>query len=91
MLHICRTYLVGGTPPSVLCSHCLRAVFCPDDDIEAGEDASQNVFQSLGVLRRVAQKVLESAVNEKPSIARPAREARDALKTLEDETLQGLF
>ena len=39
----------------------------------------------------VAQKVQESAANEKQSVSRPAREARDALKALGDSTLQGLL
>ena len=42
-------------------------------------------------MRKVAQKALESAANEKPFIARPAREARDLIKELDDEKLIGLF
>ena len=77
---LCRTYLVGGTPQSVLASHCIRAVVSPDDDDE--EPQSSNIFQRLGLLKQVAQKATESAGNERPSIARPAREARDALKAM---------
>ncbi|KAI0628364.1 ARM repeat-containing protein [Trametes polyzona] len=86
---IVSSYLVAGTPPSVLSSHCILAVLSPDDDDEPQE--GPNVFQQLGVLRSVAQKALESAANEKPSIARPAREARDLLKASGDDALQGLF
>ncbi|RDX47550.1 ARM repeat-containing protein [Lentinus brumalis] len=86
---IIATHLVAGTPQSVLASHCIRAVVSPDD--EEDETDGPNVFQKLGVLKKVAQKALESAANEKPSIARPAREARDALKASGDDALQGLF
>ena len=76
---------MGGTPQSVLSSHCIRAVVAPDEDEEddAGDASGPNVFQRLGVLKQVAQKAQESAGNERPSIARPAREARDALKMME--------
>ncbi|KAJ2980691.1 hypothetical protein NUW54_g10969 [Trametes sanguinea] len=86
---IISSYLVAGTPPSVLSSHCILAVLSPDEDAE--ETDGPNVFQQLGVLRAVAQKALESAANEKPSISRPAREARDLLKASGDDALQGLF
>ncbi|KAI9068620.1 ARM repeat-containing protein [Trametes sanguinea] len=86
---IISSYLVAGTPPSVLSSHCILAVLSPDED--ADETDGPNVFQQLGILRAVAQKALESAANEKPSISRPAREARDLLKASGDEALQGLF
>lgn len=83
------TYLVAGTPQSVLSSNCILAVVSPDEDDEQSEGL--NVFQELGVLRSVAQKAQESAANEKPSIARPAREARDHLKASGDGALQGFF
>ncbi|RPD57344.1 ARM repeat-containing protein [Lentinus tigrinus ALCF2SS1-7] len=86
---IITAHLVAGTPQSVLASHCIRAVVAPDE--EEDETEGPNVFQKLGVLRKVAQKAQESAANEKPSIARPAREARDALKASGDDALQGLF
>ncbi|KAF5354845.1 hypothetical protein D9756_005584 [Leucocoprinus leucothites] len=87
---IVETYLSSGTPPSVLSSHALRAVLSPDDGFESLDD-SINLFQKLGLLRTVAQKTLENAANEKPIISRPAREARDALKGLDDPSLRGLF
>ncbi|KAI0710312.1 ARM repeat-containing protein [Cerioporus squamosus] len=86
---IIAAHLVAGTPQSVLASQCIRAVVSPDD--EEDQTDGPNVFQRLGVLKKVAQKALESAANEKPSIARPAREARDALKASGDDALQGLF
>ena len=42
-------------------------------------------------MRKVTQKALESAGNEKSFIARPARAARDIIKGLDDDTLIGLF
>ncbi|KAI0644913.1 ARM repeat-containing protein [Trametes meyenii] len=85
------SYLVSGTPQSVLASHCILAVLSPDDDDDHAHDTTPNAFQQLGVTRAVAQKAQESAANEKPSIARPAREARDLLKVSGDDALQGLF
>ncbi|KAI0657693.1 ARM repeat-containing protein [Cubamyces menziesii] len=86
---IISSYLVSGTPQSVVGSHCILAVLSPDEDDHSAE--RPNVFQQLGVLRAVAQKAQESAGNEKPSISRPAREARDILKASGDDALQGLF
>jgi len=54
-------------------------------------DEALNLFQNLSVLRSVAHKVQESIAVDKPSIARPAREARELLKELDDETIQGVF
>ncbi|OJT01635.1 Translational activator GCN1 [Trametes pubescens] len=86
---IVTAYLLAGTPQSVLSSHCILAVVSPDEDNDQSD--APNAFQQLGVLRSVAQKAQESAVNEKPSIARPAREARDVLKASGDDALHGLF
>ncbi|KAI0800349.1 ARM repeat-containing protein [Fomes fomentarius] len=83
---IIAAHLVAGTPQSVVSSHCIRAVLSSDEDDDHHD--GPNVFQKLGILRKVAQKVQESAGNEKPSIARPAREAREALKALGDDALQ---
>jgi len=85
-----RTHLSSGTTASVLSSYTILAILNPDADSHL-HDESPNLFQNLGLLRSVAQKVQESAANEKPSIARPAREARDLLKELDDESLQGFF
>ena len=82
--------MVGGTAPSALSSACVLAVVSPDDDDEHNKH-EPNVFQQLGVLRSVTQKVIESAASDKPSTARPARLAKEALKTLADESLHGLF
>ncbi|KAG5638049.1 hypothetical protein H0H81_002083 [Sphagnurus paluster] len=85
---IVTSHLVAGTPQTMLAAHIILAVLTPDEDI--GE-IHENLFQKLSLLRSVAQKVLESIGNEKPSIARPSREARDLLKELGDESLDGLF
>jgi hypothetical protein len=60
----------------------------PDEESHTQEP---NLFQKLSLLRSVAQKVQESAANDQPFIARPAREARELLKELDDESLQGFF
>ncbi|KAJ7334076.1 armadillo-type protein [Mycena albidolilacea] len=83
-----EAYLVGGTPPSVLASHTIVALLTPDEESHTQEP---NLFQKLSLLRSVAQKVQESAANDQPFIARPAREARELLKELDDESLQGFF
>ncbi|KAJ6493600.1 armadillo-type protein [Mycena vitilis] len=83
-----ESYLVGGTPPSVVASYTIVAVLTPDEDNPTSEP---NLFQKLSLLKNVAQKIQESATSDKPFIARPAREARELLKELEDESLQGFF
>jgi hypothetical protein len=82
---IFRTYLIAGTAPSVLSSQCILATVS-DEDLQG-----DNAFQQLGVLRAVAQKVLESTSNERPAVARPAREARELIKQLVDDSTQGLL
>ena len=73
-----RNHLVAGTPPSVLSSHCIRTILSPPEDWEV--DGPLDLFERLSVTGSVAQKVQESLSSERPSIARPAREARDLLK-----------
>lgn len=85
-LLFCRSYLVAGTQPSILSSQIILVVISSDDEL-----GSPNLFQKLNVMRRVAQKVLESSTSDKPFIARPAREARDIIKQLDDDALVGLF
>lgn len=77
-----------GTPPSVISSQVILAVIDRDDDEEV---EGSNLFQELKVLRRVTQKVLESAASDQPFVSRPAREARDIIKQLDDDSLLGLF
>ncbi|KAG6844943.1 hypothetical protein H0H87_002276 [Tephrocybe sp. NHM501043] len=84
---IVTSHLMAGTPQTMLGAHIILAVLSPEED----DDLETNLFQKLGLLRGVAQKVLESIGNEKPSIARPSREARDLLKELDDKDLDGLF
>ena len=75
-----------GTAPSILSSQIILAVVNQEEDVD-----SPNLFQKLKLMRKVAQKALESAGNEKSFIARPARMARDIIKGLDDDTLIGLF
>ena len=84
-----RLYLVVGTPSSILSSQIILAVV--DQDENSGDIDGPNLFQKLKLMRKVAQKALESAGNEKSFIARPARTARDIIKGLDDDTLIGLF
>ncbi|KAJ7720581.1 armadillo-type protein [Mycena maculata] len=83
-----ETYLVGGTPLSVMASHTIVALLTPDEE---NENFGPNLFQKLSLLRPVAQKVQESAACDNVFITRPAREARELLKELDDESLQGFF
>ncbi|SJL04289.1 uncharacterized protein ARMOST_07650 [Armillaria ostoyae] len=87
---VVESYLVAGTPASVISSHTLIAVVSPDEEGDS-PTGKENLFQKLGLMRRVVQKVIESAGNEKPFIARPAREAREALRYIDDESLRGLL
>ncbi|KAK1228592.1 translational activator of GCN4 [Marasmius sp. AFHP31] len=74
---IIESYLVGGTPPSVMSSHVLLGV------IEAWSEAPKKgdlVFEKLGLMPKVAKKIQESAASDRPDVGRPAREARDLLQ-----------
>ncbi|KAF8959922.1 armadillo-type protein [Flammula alnicola] len=86
---IVESHLVSGTQPSVLSSQVILAVVDQGEDSE--DSGGPNLFQKLNLMRKVAQKALESASNDKPFIARPAREARDFIKMLDDDSLVGLF
>ena len=68
-------------------SQTILAILSVSEDGEMYE----NLLQDLSLLRSVAQKVKESAASDKPIISRPAREARDILKEMDDEDLHGLF
>ncbi|KAF9234000.1 armadillo-type protein [Melanogaster broomeanus] len=90
---VVSTYLVSGTPASALCSHTILAVLQPED-VDYCISPDDTLFARLGVLRSVALKVKESAANERPAIARPARDAREVLKEMAtggDESLAGIF
>jgi hypothetical protein len=67
------------------------AVLSQHEDFDHSSTQQPNLFQELSLLRSVAQKVQESVASDKPIIGRPAREARDILKAMDDESLQGLF
>ncbi|KAI0262196.1 ARM repeat-containing protein [Gloeopeniophorella convolvens] len=72
--------LMAGTPPSVLSSHSILALLTVDDD-----SAPTTVPASLkSVLPSIARKIQESIGTEKPSIARPAREAKEVLRKFDD-------
>ncbi|KAG2115671.1 armadillo-type protein [Suillus cothurnatus] len=88
---IVNAYLISGTPPSALASHAILAVLSPDSDDYL--EPAATLFAKLGLLRSVALKVKESAGNERSTISRPAREARDILKSMaaDEESLAGIF
>ncbi|EIW80197.1 ARM repeat-containing protein [Coniophora puteana RWD-64-598 SS2] len=90
---VVKANLVSGTLQSPLSSNVILAVISSDEEHSYAPEADDNLFQKLGVLKDVALKVKESATNERPIIARPAREARDILKawSAHDESLAGLF
>ncbi|KAK7051190.1 translational activator of GCN4 [Paramarasmius palmivorus] len=72
---VVETYLISGTPPSVVSSHVLLGV------IESAADTGEEtIFEKLGLMASVAQKVQESASHERLDIGRPAREARELLR-----------
>lgn len=83
-----RGHLVGGTAPSALSSHAILAILT---NARESESKGPNIFQQLGNLREVALKIKESCASDKPNIGRPAREARELLKGLEDEEIHGVF
>ena len=89
---VCRAHLLQGgnqtSISSIVPLRVLEAQTDPDSEFYSPED---NVFQKLGHLRSVAQKILENAANEKPIVSRPAREARDIIRNMDDDSLKGLF
>jgi hypothetical protein len=76
----CRTYLMAGTPTSVLASHSILALLTADDGDPL--DTAPEPFRPI--LPSIARKVQESIGTEKPNIARPAREAKELLRKLDD-------
>jgi len=75
-----RTHLVAGTPPSVLSSYSIIAFLSTEDGTPPA--TVPNPFCSI--LPSIAQKIQESIGTEKPNIARPAREAKELLRKLDD-------
>jgi len=75
-----RTYLMAGTPPSALASHSIVALLTTDTG--APPTTVPGAFRSI--LPSIAQKVKESIGTEKPGIERPAREAKELLRNLDD-------
>ena len=81
---LCRTYLISGTAPSALGSQCILAIL-------SGDQPEPNVFQQLGVIKSIAQKVQASVGSDRPAVSRPAREAKDLLRNLHDPELAGIL
>ena len=65
---------------STLSSLCILAALEPAEDGDA--DVTNNIFAKLSVLPSVTQKIQESMASDRPGISRPAREARELLRTL---------
>ncbi|PSR76114.1 hypothetical protein PHLCEN_2v8664 [Hermanssonia centrifuga] len=78
---IVESYLLAGTPLSILASHCILAVLSPSEEDDDGN--TPNLFQNLSVLKSVSQKVQESIGSDRPSVSRPAREAKEILRNLD--------
>lgn len=85
-----RSNLIAGTPITEASSIIIYTVLSPDEDLDVIDD-TPNIFQKLHLLRGVAQKIFQSIGSDRPFIAKPAREARDLLKNMDDSSLQGLF
>jgi len=77
---IVRAHLLAGTPPSVLSSYSIVAFLSTEDGTPLA--SVPKPFRS--VLPSIAQKIQESIGTEKPNIARPAREAKELLRKLDD-------
>lgn len=80
-MEILSAYLLAGTPPSPLSSHCIVATLSQSEGARKGVD----FFEQLGVWQSVVQKVQESVGTDRPTISRPAREARDLINSLESK------
>jgi len=80
-----ESHLVAGRMPHALTSHMLA---------EATANSPQ-VFYSLRCAMPVVRQVLASVSSDNPAISRPAREARENLKTrppwVDDDTVQAVF
>ncbi|KAL5483042.1 GCN1 [Sanghuangporus weigelae] len=86
---VIREHLMPGTPPSVLSSHSILAVLSKNEEEEEEEeeeddddDSAQgvpNLFEQLDIISSIARKVQENIAADRPSISRPAREAKELL------------
>lgn len=64
----------------MLSSHSILAVLSKDDDEDAGStDGAPDLFERLDVVTSIARKIQESIGSDRPSISRPAREAKELL------------
>ncbi|KAI0060576.1 ARM repeat-containing protein [Artomyces pyxidatus] len=79
---IIERYLLAGTPTSALSSHSILALLTLADSDDSGSANILGPFRP--VLPSIAKKVQESIGTEKPNIARPAREAKEILRRLDD-------
>lgn len=71
-----------GTPPSPLASHIILTVLAEGAG-DTSEQRKQTIFQRLDLMPSIAKKVQESIGADRPSITRPAREAREHLLALQ--------
>ncbi|KAL5512504.1 hypothetical protein ACEPAG_3157 [Sanghuangporus baumii] len=79
---VIREHLVPGTPPSVLSSHSILAVLSKNEEEEEEDDSAKggpNLFEQLDIISSIARKVQENIAADRPSISRPAREAKELL------------
>jgi len=73
------TCLLSGDP-SAVASHAILAALSTEDD---GIPNEKNVFQKLGIMQHIALRVKKFITVDKPSVARPAREAKELLVALD--------
>ncbi|KAL5537302.1 GCN1_1 [Sanghuangporus sanghuang] len=85
---IMRKHVMPGFPPSVLSSHSILAVLSKNDDEEEEEEDDDddgsaqgvpNPFEQLDIFISIARKVQQIIAADRPSISRPAREAKELL------------
>ena len=61
----------------------ILAVLTYDESHEASpKEERRNLFQNLDVAQEIAAKIQENVASDRSSVSRPAREARDILKSL---------
>lgn len=80
-----RSYLVEGTPATVLGSIVTSTVLSAEDP------EKRDLFRELELLRTIAKKVLDNIGSDKHSISRLSRESKELLKALQEDELQGVF
>lgn len=63
-----------------MASHAILAALSTEDD---GIPNEQNVFEKLGIIQSIALRVKKSIAADRPSVSRPAREAKELLVALD--------